>query len=106
MHVIVGLFKIHETSGQSMAIQLQSLLKKYGLLHQVITFAKDEGNYLTTMAIVLQSIVDYEPLKLLKVHKGTCFGHTMFKVCQYATNDDKVLVGLKSVNVKYAHVSL
>ncbi len=33
MHVIVGLFEVHETCGQSMAIQLQSLLEKYGLLH-------------------------------------------------------------------------
>jgi hypothetical protein len=33
MHVIMGLFEVHETFGQSMAIQLQSLLEKYGLLH-------------------------------------------------------------------------
>jgi hypothetical protein len=24
---------------------------------------------------------------------GTCFGHVMFKTCQYATNDDKVFYG-------------
>jgi hypothetical protein len=33
MHVIMGLFEVHETFGQSMAIELQSLLEKYGLLH-------------------------------------------------------------------------
>jgi hypothetical protein len=33
MHVTVGLFEVHETSMQPMAIQLQSLLEKYGLLH-------------------------------------------------------------------------
>jgi hypothetical protein len=53
MHVIMGLFEVFEASRYSMAIQLQSLLEKYGLLHQVITFVKDEGNNLTTMAIVL-----------------------------------------------------
>jgi hypothetical protein len=30
----------------------------------------------------------------------------MCKVCQYAINDDKVLIRLKNVNVKYAHASL
>jgi hypothetical protein len=86
------------------AIQLQSLLEKYGLLHQVTAFVKDENNNLTVMAITLQSIIDYEPLKLLMVYEGTCFGHIMFKVCQYVTNDDKVFIGLKSVSVKDAQV--
>jgi hypothetical protein len=54
------------------------------------------------MVAILQSIVDYEPLKLFMVYEGTCFGHVMFKMCQYATNDDKVFIGLKNVNVKDA----
>jgi hypothetical protein len=29
-----------------------------------------------------------------------CFGHIMFKAYQYATNDEKVIVGLKQVDVK------
>ncbi len=33
MHVIMGLFEVHERSKQSMSIQLQSPLEKYGLLH-------------------------------------------------------------------------
>lgn len=61
---------------------------------------------MTTLVVVLYSIIDYEPLKLLRVYKGTCFGHIMSKACQYATNDDKVLARLKSVNVNYAHASL
>ncbi len=44
------------------------------------------------MAMTLQFIVDCEPLKMLRVYIGTCFGHVMSKACQYATNDDKVLV--------------
>jgi hypothetical protein len=54
------------------------------------------------MATTLQSIVDCEPLKLLKVHEGTCFGHVMSKACWYAINDDKIYVGLKNVSVKDA----
>jgi hypothetical protein len=77
-------------------------LKKYELLNQVIAFVKDESNNLIVMVAILQSIVDYEPLKLFMVYEGTCFGHVMFKMCQYATNDDKVFIGLKNVNVNDA----
>lgn len=104
MHVTTWLFELHETSEQSMAIQLQSLLEKYGLLHQVIAFVKDEGSNLTIMATILQSIVDCGPLKLLRVYDATCFGHLMSKACQYVTNDDKIFSRLKSVNVKDAHM--
>ncbi len=58
------------------------------------------------MVATLQSIIDYEPLKLLMVYESTYFGQVMFKVCQCATNDDKVFIGLKSVNVKDAQVGL
>ncbi len=33
MHIIVGLFEMNETTRQSMAIQLQILLDRFGLLH-------------------------------------------------------------------------
>jgi hypothetical protein len=72
----------------------------------VIAFVKHEGDNLGTMATTLQSIINCEPLKLLWVYKGICFGHVMFKTCQYATNDDKVSVGLTLVNVKDAQTCL
>ncbi len=53
MHVTMELFEVHETFEQSMAIQLQTLLEKYGLLHQVITFLKDEGSNLTIMVAII-----------------------------------------------------
>jgi hypothetical protein len=43
-HVIIGQFEMHETIGISMALQLQGLLKFFGLIHHVIIFVKDEGN--------------------------------------------------------------
>jgi hypothetical protein len=44
------------------------------------------------MAIALCSIIDCEPLKILKVYEGTCFGRVMSKAYQYITNDDKELL--------------
>jgi hypothetical protein len=35
MHIIVGLFDVNETIGQSMVVQFQYLLERFGLLHQV-----------------------------------------------------------------------
>ncbi len=71
MHVIVGLFEVNETSEQNMVIQPKSLLSKFGSMHYVIAFVKDEAINLTTMASMLHSIIDFEPLKLIKVYEGT-----------------------------------
>jgi hypothetical protein len=70
------------------------------MLHQVIAFGKDEGINLSIMVATMHSIINYEPLKILRVYEGTCFGHVMSKACQYATNDDKISIGLKNVSVK------
>jgi hypothetical protein len=45
-------------------------------------------------------------LELQWVYKGSCFGHVMSKACQYGTNDDKVVIGLKHVSVKNVQFSL
>ncbi len=50
----------------------------------------------------LHSIIDCEPLKILRVYEGTCFRHVMSKVYEYVTNDDKVYTRLEHVNVKDA----
>jgi hypothetical protein len=36
----VGLYEMHETSGQNMVIQLESLLSNFGLMHCVIALWK------------------------------------------------------------------
>jgi hypothetical protein len=51
------------------------------LMHHVIAFVKNEAKNLTTMASTSCSIIDFQFLKLIKVYKGTCFGHVMFKAC-------------------------
>jgi len=58
------------------------------------------------MATTFHSIVDYELLNLQRVYEGTCFGCMLFKACQYATNDDKVSMGLSQVSVKDAQTCL
>jgi hypothetical protein len=60
---------MHETTSSTMALQLQTLLENFELIHHVIAF--DEGINLRYMAIILQSIIDCEPLKLLQVYEGT-----------------------------------
>jgi len=64
MHVIVGLFEVNETTGSCMACQLQYLLDKFGLIHRVFVFVKDEGRKLASMAITLHSIIDCGLLNL------------------------------------------
>jgi hypothetical protein len=70
----VRLFEVYETSNIAMALQLQILMEKIGLMHYVIAFVKNEGNNLGTMVTPLEFIIDYEPLKFFWVYEGFCFG--------------------------------
>jgi hypothetical protein len=64
-----------------MVAQFQSLLEKFGLLHWVITFAKDENTDLATMAATLHFIINCEPFKIFRVYEFFKRGHVMFKAC-------------------------
>jgi len=70
-HVIVRLFEMHETTSSTMALQLQTLLENFELIHHVIAFVKNEGVNLGSMTITLQLVIDCEPFKLLQVYEGT-----------------------------------
>ncbi len=63
---------------------------------------KNEGINLAIMATTIHFIINYEPLKILKVYQGTCFGYVIFKTCWYAIYNDKVFVKFQYVNVKDA----
>jgi hypothetical protein len=58
------------------------------------------------MAPIIHSIIDYEPLKIFKVYKSTCFGMW----CPRLVNMQKMmiffLVRLRNVNVKKTHNGL
>jgi len=76
-----------------MVEKLQALFQKFDLMHCVVACSE--------LDIYGSSITFYfycHPLKLQWIYEAIYFGHVMFKVCQYATNDDKVVVGLVSVN--------
>ncbi len=51
MDVTIGLFEVHETMGFYMVSQLHTLFEKFDLVHNVITFVKDESNNLMSMVI-------------------------------------------------------
>jgi hypothetical protein len=70
MHVNVGLFEMNETIRQYMVVQLQVLLDRFGLLHQVIAFVKDESTNLYTMATTMTM----NPLRFLGFMKGHDLG--------------------------------
>jgi hypothetical protein len=74
MHATIGLFEVHETTKLSMA-----LFEKYDLMHYVITFVKNEGNNLMSLAS-LHSIIDCHTLKLQRVYEGMCFHHISSKL--------------------------
>jgi hypothetical protein len=60
-----------------MTLQLQGLLERIGLIHCVLTFVKDEGRDLGSMATTLQSIINCKLINILQVYEGICFGHVM-----------------------------
>jgi methylaspartate ammonia-lyase len=101
-HVIIGFFEIVETFRNAMALQVNEALAKHGFNVQVIAYVKDEACNISTKTIVLTSIASCEVLGLTTPFVGACWGHTMSKCCQYATNDSKVCVGLTSISIKEA----
>jgi hypothetical protein len=96
-HVILGLFKVIETTRHLLVNNLTELLNAYGLKNKIIAYVKDEGSKLNKLTNVLKSIVKCATLGLEESFQGTYFGHVFSKTCQYATTDDKVCKNLKYV---------
>jgi len=67
------------------------LLDSYALRRKNITYVKDKGSNLNTMATTLKSIISCDILGLEESFKGTCFGHAFSKACQHATIEGKSL---------------
>jgi hypothetical protein len=76
------------------------LLDSFGLLDKVIAYVKDEGSNLNSLIFSLTSIVSCSIFQLACPFVGSCFGHAMSKVVQYAIDDTKVCAGLSEVSLK------
>jgi hypothetical protein len=57
------------------------------------------------MVISLKSLILCEVLDLKSPFDSACFGHAMNKATQYDTNDDKISMDLKPINVKSSQTS-
>jgi hypothetical protein len=91
-HISVGIFKVHETSGTTMAIQLKDLIVHYDFLHKVVAYVKDEGANMNTFTMALISTFVTTTLV------ANCYEHIMSKSCQHVINELKVCGGMKEVS--------
>jgi hypothetical protein len=70
---------------------LTKLLDNYALRRKIITYVKDEGSNMDTLATTLNLIVSCDILGLEESFQGTYFGHAFSKACQHATIGGKIL---------------
>ncbi len=77
----MGIFEVHETLRDAMAIQFKDLLVRYNLLDKIIAYVKDEGANLNTFTTTLISIVSCFLLLLPQPYNTSCYGHVMSKGC-------------------------
>jgi hypothetical protein len=99
-HAMIKLFQAIETMKQTVVLKFQAFFNKYDLRVKIFTYVKDEGVNSNAMITILKLVVSCQNLGLKDAFQGTCFGHTMSKVCQYGTMDDKVSIGLHEVSIK------
>lgn len=102
----IGILEVSNTIGATMANQVKILLDSFGLLNQVIAYVKHKRSNLNTLTSTLIYVVFYFSLWLACPFVGSCFGHAMSKVAQYATDDIKMCVKFLEVNLKEIQSSL
>jgi hypothetical protein len=84
------------------ARNLQDLLQKHGWIKLILVYVKHETSSSNTLINIFKSMVNNESLGVAKKLKGTCFGHVISKVCQYAIVDEKVHMSLQYVSIKFS----
>jgi len=105
-HVTIGLFEAPKTIGATLAEIVKPLLAQYKFIKKIITYMKDEGNNLNTLASTFLQVVNYELLQLTSPYVGACFGHTVSKTCQYVISNDKICVGMTQMLLRNAQLAL
>jgi hypothetical protein len=64
-HVTMGLFETIDTTKVAMVVQIKDLFSSYNLLDKLITYLKDQGCNLSSLARVFSSMVKCAPLALI-----------------------------------------
>jgi hypothetical protein len=93
-------------SGANMVVKLKHILDKFALTHKIVGFVKNERPNLQTCAQALKVVVFCHHLDTTKPFDGHFFGHTLSKVCQYATSDDKVARELQYALIKSTQANI
>ena len=88
-HITVGIFEASDTARATLAVIVKMLLSYFYFTNKVISYVKDEGSNLRTLALTLTLVVSCKPLALLQPYLGVCFGHIMSKACQYSKTIQK-----------------
>lgn len=100
-HVTISLFKTLNTFWTTIALQVNKVLTTYGLNVKIIAYVKDEHNYFSIMITTLTFVVLFEVLGLTTPFITNCWGHTIFKCCQYVIDDTIIcVVKLTSISIK------
>jgi hypothetical protein len=74
----------------------EAFFNKIQLTKKVITYVKNEGSNLNTLATTLSFVV----LRILLQLVGWSFMHVMNMFCKYATNDTKIFIVMGEVSLK------
>jgi hypothetical protein len=79
------MFENVDTSRIVMALKVNEVLTTYGLNVKILACVNNESNNISTMTFILISIVSCQVLGLKTPSIKSCWGHIMFKCCQYVT---------------------
>lgn len=98
-HMMIGLFKMSNTSCVSLLKIVKLLLKKFQSTIKVILYMKNEGPNMGMLNSALLFVVSCKFLDLWKPYIGTCFIHFTPKCYKFATSEDMEMgeVSLKNV---------
>ncbi len=76
-----------------------------GLLNKVIPYVKGERLKLSTLILTLTNVVTCFLFQLSNPFVGSCFGHAMSKICQYAYDDFNACVRFLIMSLKHFQAS-
>ncbi len=97
-HIIIGLFKAHDTSGAMMVVKLKQIFNKFEFTQKIMGYVKNQGSNLQTFATTPNSIVLCINLNIIEPFDGFYYRHELSRVCQYAISNDKAFHGLHYVS--------